>query len=334
MSIPTRALGPAGLDVSALGLGCMGMSFFYGQADDDESIRVIDQAIDRGVSLLDTSDAYGPHTNEELIGRAIRHHRDQVILATKFGVVGMVGPDRTTRGDAAYVREACDGSLQRLDVDHIDLYYAHRIDPNVPIEETVGAMAQLVEAGKVRFLGLCEAAPETLRRAMAVHPISVLQIEWSLFSRDVETDVLPTARSLGVGLVAYSPLGRGFLAGGIESPEDLAGDDFRRFLPRWSEQNFAQNRELVRRVESLAAGRGVSAGQLALAWVLAQGDDVVPIPGTRRRAHLEENLAAVDLVVTTEDLAELESALPAGAAAGARYPDMTSVAGLSAPAAP
>jgi aryl-alcohol dehydrogenase-like predicted oxidoreductase len=322
MTVDTRHLG-AGLTVSAEGLGCMGMSEFYGPGDDDESVATIRRSLDLGVTFLDTSDMYGPYRNEELVGRAIRGRRDEVVLATKFGIVRGTDPtDRSIRGDATYVRQACDASLGRLGVDHIDLYYQHRSDGNVPIEETVGAMAELVTAGKVRHLGLSEAQPDTLRRAVAVHPIAALQSEWSLWSRDIEGDVVDTARRLGIGIVAYSPLGRGFLTGQITSPDDFPEGDFRAHLPRFTGENFRRNIELVDQVRALAEAKGCTAGQLALAWVLSRGDDVVPIPGTKRRTYLEENVAALDVELTPEDLATLESVFPVGVGAGDRYPDM------------
>ena len=317
-----RRLGRQGLVVSAQGLGCMGMSEFYGPGDEAESIATIHRALERGVDLLDTADMYGPYTNEELVGRAIRDRRDQVVLATKFGIVR--DPQDPTRraicGRPEYVRRACEGSLRRLGVDVIDLYYQHRVDPETPIEETVGAMAELVREGKVRFLGLSEASPETLRRAHAVHPISALQTEYSLWSRDPEDGVLATCRELGIGFVAYSPLGRGFLTGRIRRPEDLDPDDYRRHSPRFQGANFERNLALVARVEELAREKGVTPAQLALAWVLSRGEDVVPIPGTKRRRYLDENLAACDVRLTPEDLARLDAAAPPGAAAGDRYP--------------
>jgi aryl-alcohol dehydrogenase-like predicted oxidoreductase len=320
-----RSLGSQGLVVSAMGLGCMGMSEFYGPGDEAESIATIHRALELGVSFLDTADMYGPHTNEELVGRAIQGRRDEVVLATKFGVVRGDDGFRGIAGDAAYVHAACEGSLRRLGVDHIDLYYQHRVDTAVPIEETVGAMAELVTAGKVRYLGLSEAAVETIRRAHAVHPISALQSEYSLWTRDPEDGHLEALRELGIGLVAYSPLGRGFLTGEIRSIDDLAPDDFRRYSPRFQGENFERNLELVERVRELAAEKGVTPGQLALAWVLNQGPDIVPIPGTKRRSYLEENVAAATIELTPSDLARLDEAAPKGSAAGERYPDMSSV---------
>jgi aryl-alcohol dehydrogenase-like predicted oxidoreductase len=315
-----RRLGTGGPEVSAIGLGCMGMSEFYGSGDEQESIATINHALDQGVCFLDTADMYGSGRNEELVGRAIKGRRDDVFLATKFGNVrGPNGEFMGVRGDPEYVAEACDASLQRLGVDVIDLYYQHRVDVNVPIEETVGAMAQLVDEGKVRFLGLSEAAPETIRRAHAVHPITAVQTELSLWSRDAEAGVLPTVRELGIGYVAYSPLGRGFLTGQITSPEDFPEDDFRRFHPRFTGENFRQNIALVHEVEAMAREKGCTTAQLALAWVLAQGDDVVPIPGTKRRKYLDENIAALDVKLSDEDLQRLDRILPPGAAAGERY---------------
>jgi aryl-alcohol dehydrogenase-like predicted oxidoreductase len=304
----------------------MGMSEFYGTADEDEAIRTIRRALELGVNFLDTADMYGPFTNEKLVGRAIAGRRDEVVVATKFGNVRSLEGERLgIRGDRLYVLAACDASLERLGIDHIDLYYQHRVDPDTPIEETVGAMAELVQAGKVRYLGLSEAAPETIRRAHAVHPISALQSEYSLWTRDPEADVLPTIRELGIGLVPYSPLGRGFLSGRFRSPEDLPEGDFRRENPRFQGANFDRNLALVERVEELAAEKDVTPGQLALAWVLAQGDDIVPIPGTTRVEHLEENVAALEIDLTDDDLRELESVFPMGAASGERYADMSSV---------
>lgn len=325
----TRLLGDQGLAVASEGLGCMGMSEFYGTADEGEAVATIERALDLGVTMLDTADVYGPHTNERLVGRAIASRRDQVVLATKFGIVrDPADPTgRSFRGDPEYVRASCDASLARLGVDHIDLYYMHRRDGSVPIEETVGAMAEMVEAGKVRYLGLSEVNPDTLRRAVATHPISALQSEWSLWSRDIEDEVAPTARELGVGIVAYSPLGRGFLTGAITTLDDLEEGDFRRHNPRFTEDNLARNLQLVDRVTALARERGITAGQLALAWVMAQGDDVVAIPGTKRRRWLEENVAAAQLELSEGDLAELDEAFPSDAVAGDRYADMRFVGG-------
>jgi aryl-alcohol dehydrogenase-like predicted oxidoreductase len=321
-----RRLGSQGLEVSAEGLGCMGMSEFYGSTDDDEAIATIHRALELGVTFLDTADMYGPFTNERLVGRAIAGRRDEVELATKFGNVrGENGERLGIRGDAEYVHQACDASLERLGVDHIDLYYQHRVDQEVEIEETVGAMAELVEAGKVRYLGLSEASPETIRRANAVHPITALQTEYSLWSRDPEERILPTVRELGIGFVAYSPLGRGFLSGRFRSPEDFPEDDFRRHHPRFQGENFDRNIELVERVEELAREKGVTAGQLALAWVLHQGEDIVPIPGTKHVKYLEENVAAADVALTDDDLRRLDEVAPAGVAAGDRYADMSSI---------
>ncbi len=316
----TRNLGSQGLAVSALGLGCMGMSEFYAGADERESIATLHRALELGVTLLDTADMYGPFKNEELVGRAIRDRRDRVVLATKFGNErtpegGWVG----VNGKPEYVRRACDASLRRLGVDRIDLYYQHRVDPTVPIEDTVGAMAELVRAGKVRFLGLSEAAPATIRRAHRVHPISALQTEYSLWSRDPEDELLPTVRELGIGFVAYSPLGRGFLTGRFRRFEDLAPDDYRRQSPRFQGENFGRNLRLVERIRELAADRKVGAAQLALAWVLARGKDVVAIPGTTTRKHLEENVAAAALALSKDELARIDAVAPKGAAAGDRY---------------
>jgi aryl-alcohol dehydrogenase-like predicted oxidoreductase len=316
----TRRLGSEGLRVSAQGLGCMGMSEFYGSADEDEAIATIDRALELGITFLDTADMYGPFTNEKLVGRAIADRRDEVVLATKFGNEraedgGFLG----INGKPDYVHRACDASLRRLGVDHIDLYYQHRVDKTVPIEETVGAMAELVEQGKVRHLGLSEASPQTIRRAHAVHPITALQTEYSLWTRDPEEAVLPTVRELGIGFVAYSPLGRGFLSGAITKPDDLAEDDFRRRNPRFQRENFDKNLELVDRVREIAAEKDVTPGQLALAWLLHRGDDIVPIPGTKRRRYLEENVSAASLVLEPQDIEALDRALAPDAVAGPRY---------------
>ena len=316
-----RNLGSEGLVVSELGLGCMGMSEFYGTGDEEESTATIHRAIELGMIFLDTADMYGPFTNEKLVGKAIAGRRDEVVLATKFGNVrGEDGSFLGVSGTPDYVREACDASLSRLGVDHIDLYYQHRVDPETPIEETVGAMKELVEAGKVRYLGLSEAGSETIRKAHAVHPISALQSEYSLFTRDVEDEILPTVRELDIGFVPYSPLGRGFLTGRWRSIEDMPENDTRsaRF-PRFAEENFQKNLELADRVREVAEGKGITPGQLALAWLLAQGDDIVPIPGTKRREYLEENAGAASVTLTEDDLASIEEAMPRGSAAGERY---------------
>ncbi|MFV3306674.1 aldo/keto reductase [Pseudomonas sp. NY15181] len=319
----TRRLGPQGPSVSAIGLGCMGMSDFYTTGiDEKESIATLHHALELGVTLLDTADVYGPHTNEELLGRALKGKRGQIFLATKFGLVR--NPDqpasRGTNGRPEYVRQAVEGSLKRLGTDHIDLYYQHRVDPTVPIEETVGAMAELVRAGKVRYLGLSEASADTLERAHKVHPITALQSEYSLWTRDPEENgVLEACRRLGIGFVPYSPLGRGFLTGALQSPEDFAEDDYRRFSPRFTGENFAKNLQLVGKIGELAAERGVKPSQLALAWVLAQGEHLVPIPGTKQRKYLEENVAAVALELSADELAGIDAIFPAGAAAGGRY---------------
>jgi len=321
----TRTLGPDGPEVSAIGLGCMGMSAFYGATDEPEALRTIARALDLGCNFLDTSDMYGPHTNEELVGRAISPRRDEVFLASKFGIrlePGEAGgggraPRRTIDGSAAYVRSACEGSLRRLGVDHIDLYYQHRVDPTTPIEDTVGAMAELVRAGKVRHLGLSEASAETIRRAHAVHPITAVQTEYSLWTRDVEPEILPTLQELGIALVAYSPLGRGFLSGRFSSPDELDEGDFRRYGPRFTGENLQENLKLAERVKELAAEKGIAPGQLALAWVLHRWEHIVPIPGTKRVSYLEENLAAADIELSDEEVQRIAEAVPT--ATGARY---------------
>jgi aryl-alcohol dehydrogenase-like predicted oxidoreductase len=322
-----RTLGTPGLGVSQIGLGCMGMSEFYGPSSEAESISTIHRALELGIDFLDTADVYGPFKNEELVGKAVRDRRDRVVIATKFGNVrNAQGQSLGIRGDPEYVRQACDASLKRLGVDHIDLYYQHRVDTKVPIEETVGAMAELVRAGKVRHLGLSEAAPDTIRRAHATHPITALQTEYSLWTRDVEEDgVLETVRELGIGFVAYSPLGRGFLTGRFKTFEDLPADDFRRRNPRFQGENFDRNLELVREVERLAKEKRITPGQLALAWVLARGDDIVPIPGTKHVKYLEENVAAADVTVSEADIERLDLVIPVGAATGTRYADMSTV---------
>ena len=321
-----RTLGSNGLEVGALGLGCMGMSDFYGQFDDRESLATISAAVDGGITLFDTADIYGPFSNEALVGRGLAAARDRVVIATKFGVV------RTSAGQAVglngtpdYVKRSCDLSLQRLGVDEIDLYYQHRVDPNTPIEETVGAMAELVARGKVRQIGLSEASAETIRKAHAVHPLAAVQTEYSLWSRDIEDEVLPTLRELGIGLVAYSPLGRGFLTGAIDSTDKLEAGDWRRHAPRFQAENLGHNLQLLRAVEQLASEKECTPGQLALAWLLHQGQDIVPIPGTKRRTWLAENLAAADVVLAEQDLEALDSAMPKGSSKGERYPDMSSV---------
>jgi aryl-alcohol dehydrogenase-like predicted oxidoreductase len=317
-----RTLGTSGLQVSAIGLGCMGMSEFYGASEEEVSIDVLHHAIDRGVTFWDTADMYGSGHNERLIGRALEDRRDEVVLATKFAIMrGPNGEFLGLSGRPEYVKQACDASLQRLGVDHIDLYYQHRVDPEVPIEDTVGAMAELVEAGKVRHLGLSEAAAATLRRAVAVHPIAALQSEYSLWSRDLEDDILPACRELGIGLVAYSPLGRGFLSGAIRSADDLAEDDWRRMNPRFQGEAFDKNLELVRRIESLAEAKGCTPAQLALAWVSAQGDDIVAIPGTRSAKRLDENAASVEVAFSADELAEIDAVIPRDLVTGTRYPE-------------
>ena len=320
----TRTLGA--LTVSALGLGCMGMSEFYGPGDEQESLATLRLALDRGCTFLDTADMYGPFTNEQLVGRAVAGRRDEVVLATKFGNERRPDGSRVgINGRPEYVRAACDASLQRLGVDVIDLYYQHRVDPGTPVEDTWGAMAELVQAGKVRHLGISEAAPATIRRAHAVHPVTALQTEWSLWSREPEDELLPLVRELGIGFVPYSPLGRGFLTGQFRTPDDIPEDDFRRHNPRFQGENFTRNLQLVDRVTAMADDKGCTPAQLALAWLLAQGDDVAPIPGTKRRARLEENLGALEVELTADDLARLDELAPVGVTAGDRYPDMSSV---------
>ncbi len=323
----TRKLGHQGLEVSMLGLGCMGMSDFYGKRDETESVATINRAIDLGVNFLDTADMYGVGANEELVGRVVRERREWVVVATKFGNVrGPDGSFRGVNGHPDYVRQACDASLKRLGLDVIDLYYQHRVDPAVPIEDTVGAMAELVTAGKVKYLGLSEAAPATIRRAHAVHPISALQTEYSLWSRDPETDIMPTVRELGIGFVPYSPLGRGFLTGQFAKPEDLQEGDSRRVHPRFQGEAFAKNLDLVAAIKNVASDKGCTPAQLALAWVLAQGEDIVPIPGTKRRTYLDDNLGALGVVLDEEDLRHIDAVLPRGSAQGTRYPQASMAA--------
>jgi aryl-alcohol dehydrogenase-like predicted oxidoreductase len=319
----TRTLGPKGPEVSALALGCMGMTDFYGQRDDKESTATIHRALELGITFLDTSDAYGPHTNEELVGQAIKGKRDRVFLATKFGIVrDPTNPAaRGFNGSPDYVRKSVEGSLKRLGVEHIDLYYQHRVDPKTPIEETVGAMAELVRAGKIRHIGLSEASPETIARAHKVHPITAVQTEYSLWTRDPEDGVLETCRRLGIGFVAYSPLGRGFLTGAIRSPDDFEPDDYRRNSPRFMGENFAKNLKLVDKVHEMAAAKGISSSELALAWLLAQDEHIVPLFGTKRRKYLEENANAVNIALSKAELAAIEAAFPKGAASGLRYPE-------------